>query len=282
MAKALEIAGMYRGAELLTGPNATKAQFLEWIRRSEVVHFAGHAIANSEFPWLSRLLFAPGSEAGSDTLFSRELTSERLDQLNLVVLAACSTGTGAGVRGEGVLSLARAFLAAGAPTVIASLWDVSDVASQRLFSSFYQRLRSGTPPLNALRDAQLVALQTRMPSIACPRTGPALPPSEEFRGPQPIGHRTQKTMEARNDDRTAVMAAVLTLDLQGLNVITPWQSPTEGIARVWVFLPDTSASGEMRHRATLQAPEDVWSARTGTNQGTGTSTGTCSACTEKG
>jgi CHAT domain-containing protein len=159
-AEALEIAALYRGAELLTGPTATKAQFLQSIRRSDVVHFAGHAIANSEFPWLSRLLFAPGSEAGSDTLFSRELTDEQLDQLNLVVLAACSTGTGAGVRGEGVLSLARTFLAAGAPTVVASLWDVSDAASQRLFSSFYRRLRSGAPPLAALRDAQLVALQS--------------------------------------------------------------------------------------------------------------------------
>ena len=167
-AEALEIAGLYRGAELLTGPNATKAQFLKSIRRSDLVHFAGHAIANSEFPWLSRLLFAPGSEAGSDTLFSRELTDEQLDRLSLVVLAACSTGTGADVRGEGVLSLARSFLAAGAPTVVASLWEVSDAASQRLFSNFYRRLRAGAPPLAALRDAQLVALRSADPADRLP------------------------------------------------------------------------------------------------------------------
>jgi CHAT domain-containing protein len=157
-AEALEIAGMFRGAELLLGQNATKAEFLKAIRRSDVVHFAGHAVANQEFPWLSRLLFAPGPEAGSDTLFSQELAVERLDQLKLVVLAACSTGAGAGVRGEGVLSLARAFIAAGAPTVVGSLWDISDPASQRLFSSFYKFLRSGESPLAALRDAQLVAI----------------------------------------------------------------------------------------------------------------------------
>jgi len=156
--EALEIARVYRGAELLLGQDATKAEFLKAIRRSEMVHFAGHAIANQEFPWLSRLLFAPGSAPGSDTLFSEELAVERLDQLKLVVLAACSTGAGAGVRGEGVLSLARAFIAAGAPTVVGSLWDISDPASQKLFSSFYQFLRSGKTPLAALRDAQLVAI----------------------------------------------------------------------------------------------------------------------------
>ena len=168
-AEALEIAGMFQGAELLLGERATKERFLRSMRHSEVVHFAGHAVANQEFPSLSRLLFAPGFEIGSDTLFSRELAEERLDQLKLVVLAACSTGAGAGIRGEGVLSLARAFVAAGAPTVVASLWDVSDPASQRLFRSFYAHFRSGAAPVAALRNAQLAAIASadaadRMPA----------------------------------------------------------------------------------------------------------------------
>ncbi len=157
-AEALEVAGMFQGAELLIGEQATKAQFLRSARQSEVVHFAGHAVANQEFPSLSRLLFAPGVEIGSDTLLSRELAEEKLDQLKLVVLAACSTGAGAGIRGEGVLSLARAFIAAGAPTVVASLWDVSDTGSHRLFRGFYTSLRSGAPPLASLRKAQLAAI----------------------------------------------------------------------------------------------------------------------------
>jgi hypothetical protein len=49
----------------------------------------------------------------------------------------------------------------------------------------------------------------------------------------------------------AVMAAALTIDFQGLSVITPWKSPTDGTARVWVFLPDTSQPGMMAHRARL-------------------------------
>jgi CHAT domain-containing protein len=68
-----------------------------------------------------------------------------------------------------VLSLARAFVAAGAPTVVASLWDVSDAASQRLFRSFYAHFRSGAAPVAALRNAQLAAIASadaadRMPA----------------------------------------------------------------------------------------------------------------------
>lgn len=157
-AEAMDVAGQYPGAELLTRQHATKAEFLRLLRQAELVHFAGHAVANAEYPWLSRLLFAPESEAGSDTLFAHELAGEHLKDLKLVVLAACGTGNGAGVRGEGVLSLARPFIAAGAQTVIASLWDVSDRDTQALFRAFYKALQSGAVPAVALRTAQLAAL----------------------------------------------------------------------------------------------------------------------------
>ena len=158
--EAIEIAGLYPGAELLLETRATRARFLESLGRNDVVHFAGHAVANAEYPWLSRLLFAPEGGPGSDTLFAHEIGEQTFNRLQLVVLAACSTGAGTGVRGEGALSLARAFLATGAPTVIGSLWDVSDSMSQRLFGEFYRRLRGGAAPLHALRDAQRAALRS--------------------------------------------------------------------------------------------------------------------------
>lgn len=60
--------------------------------------------------------------------------------------------------GEGSLSLARAFLAAGVPVVIASLWPVDDRETARLFSRFYRNLRDGGEVLDALRQAQLETL----------------------------------------------------------------------------------------------------------------------------
>jgi CHAT domain-containing protein len=150
----MDVAGQYPGAELLTKQHATKAEFLRLLRQAELVHFAGHAVANAEYPWLSRLLFASAAGSGSDTLFAHELAGEHLDDLPLVVLAACGTGIGASVRGEGVLSLARPFIAAGARTVIASLWDVSDRDTQVLFRSFHAALQSGAGPVgDAARGA---------------------------------------------------------------------------------------------------------------------------------
>ena len=73
---------------------------------------------------------------------------------DLVVLSACDSGTGAFVRGEGVLGLARAFLAAGAPTVVASLWKVPDAATRDLMIAFHAHRKRGKPPAAALRAAQ--------------------------------------------------------------------------------------------------------------------------------
>ena len=175
-AEAMDVAGQHPGADLLIKQHATKAEFLRLLRQAEMVHFAGHAVANAEYPWLSRLLFAPEADPGSDTLFAHELAGEHLNDLQLVVLAACGTGKGAGVRGEGVLSLARPFIAAGARTVIASLWDVSDRDTQALFRAFYKGLQSGAVPAVALRDAQVAALHGQDPHGRSPTNWAAFTP----------------------------------------------------------------------------------------------------------
>jgi CHAT domain-containing protein len=74
----------------------------------------------------------------------------------LVVLSACQTGLGKEVRGEGLMGLTRAFLYAGAPRVVVSLWNVNDRATAGLMSSLYRgMLRDGKRPPAALREAQL-------------------------------------------------------------------------------------------------------------------------------
>ena len=70
------------------------------------------------------------------------------------ILSACETGLGAISNGEGVLGLRRAFMVAGAETVVASLWSVSDTVTPELMSRFYQELCSGNPCSRALRTAQ--------------------------------------------------------------------------------------------------------------------------------
>jgi len=75
------------------------------------------------------------------------------------VLAACETGNQYVPGSEGVTSLARAFLAAGVPTVVASLWSVDDRTTADLLDAFHRRLWDGEDPVDALREAQLGMLR---------------------------------------------------------------------------------------------------------------------------
>jgi CHAT domain-containing protein len=80
---------------------------------------------------------------------------------DLVTLSACETGFGQELGGEGLGSLTRAFLYAGAGSVVASLWSVADESTAELMTAFYRELRAGTPKDEALRRAQAGLLRGR-------------------------------------------------------------------------------------------------------------------------
>ncbi len=83
-----------------------------------------------------------------------------LEGTELVILSACESGTGEIKIGEGVMSLRRAFRIAGAETVLASHWPVSDKATSLLMTEFMRRWRSGEPRAKAWREAQLSLLRS--------------------------------------------------------------------------------------------------------------------------
>jgi len=84
-----------------------------------------------------------------------------LQGTELVILSACESGTGEVKIGEGVMSLRRAFRIAGAETVLASHWKVSDKATSQLMTEFMRRWRGGETRANALREAQLTLLRSK-------------------------------------------------------------------------------------------------------------------------
>ncbi len=140
----------------LIGNQATETTVKQQLQNASILHFATHGIvANSdrdiEGNWLALVDVSNSGEDGKLTL--TEIFNSNL-KAQLAVLSACNTVSGE-VTGEGVLGLARAFLKAGVPTVIASLWQVPDEQTRILMEAFYQELLGGKTYAEALRAAQL-------------------------------------------------------------------------------------------------------------------------------
>ncbi|SKB15676.1 conserved exported hypothetical protein [Planktothrix sp. PCC 11201] len=122
------------------------------------VHFATHGLLNSENPQLSGLVFSLVNQNGeSQNGFLRLYDIFNLSlPVELVVLSACETGLGQEIRGEGLVSLTRGFMYAGASRVVVSLWKVDDQSTAELMVKFYQGiLEKGLAPGAALRQAQI-------------------------------------------------------------------------------------------------------------------------------
>ena len=132
--------------------------------RYGIVHFATHALVNTKEPERSGIVLSLVDRNGKATngfLRASEIYNLHLGA-RLVVLSACRTAIGKEVRGEGVVGLARGFMYAGAPRVVASYWSVRDSATADFMTRFYAEVVKGVPPSRALRDAQ-VAMRSRAP-----------------------------------------------------------------------------------------------------------------------
>jgi CHAT domain-containing protein len=166
-AETRELLGLYgsaSGSRSLIGAEADKRSFLKLAPQVPIVHYAGHASYNAEHPLLSALVLAPDREkADSGALYAWEIYRMDLRRNWLVILSACGPeGQGAIAGAEG-MSLPRAFLAAGSPNVIASLWSAEDVSSARFFTRFHRELRNSWDPAQALRQTQLALLKSPNP-----------------------------------------------------------------------------------------------------------------------
>jgi CHAT domain-containing protein len=123
-----------------------------------ILHFATHGLLNTEHPELSGLVLSLVDKTGKSQdgyLRMHEIYSLRLPA-DLVVLSACQTALGKEVKGEGLIGLTRGFMYAGAERVVASLWQVDDLATAELMKRFYRgMLKEKMRPSEALRAAQL-------------------------------------------------------------------------------------------------------------------------------
>jgi CHAT domain-containing protein len=149
-------AGMFgKAAVALSGDQASETALkAEPLRDFSVIHFAAHAVGNEVEPDRAGLVFAAGNGTDDGLWQAREIRRTRLNA-DVIVLSACDTGVGRLQGQEGVMNLARAFLTAGAKSVVASLWEVDDRSTATLMESFYHHLAAGLTVNESLRQAQL-------------------------------------------------------------------------------------------------------------------------------
>lgn len=141
------------------GAHASEARARALPKEVRALHFACHAFADTDEPLESALLLSPPppGEEGDGALEAWEILESIRVRCDLVVLSACETGAGKAFGGEGLLGLTRAFFYAGAKGVVASLWPVSDAATEELMGRFYRELSKGVSADEALRRAQVAS-----------------------------------------------------------------------------------------------------------------------------
>ncbi|HKB17301.1 MAG TPA: CHAT domain-containing protein, partial [Planctomycetota bacterium] len=140
--------------DLYLGAEASPRRLSGDLRRYSILHVAAHGYVDLEFP--QRTGIALSFPEGGDGYFTIADALELDLDANLVVLSACETGRGKPQAGEGVESLARAFMYAGARGVVASLWQVADEEAAGTMAAFYRGvIKEGRDPGRALREAKL-------------------------------------------------------------------------------------------------------------------------------
>ena len=164
------IAGLFRGdAEINLGRNANEERARAVGRGPRIVHFATHALLDRRFPLESALALSTPAASGhggdNGLLQAWEILEKLRLDADLVTLSACDTGLGGDAGGEGIVGLTRAFQFAGARSVLASLWSVSEGGTARLMESFYRSLRAGHTKDEALQAAQADAISAGRPAF---------------------------------------------------------------------------------------------------------------------
>ncbi len=141
----------YRGVTAIRLPDEGRDFGPHDLAGHDLLHLAAHAKRDDQNPWQSSIQFLPDEEGGE--LRAAEITELQLDA-SLAILSSCGSGGGGILSGEGVLGLSSAFLVAGVPSVLATLWAVDDAATAYFVKFFYQALARGETCAQALLSAQ--------------------------------------------------------------------------------------------------------------------------------
>ncbi len=145
---------------IYTGNRATEDVFKKQAGHFKILHLATHFLSDDRQPLYSRLVLSQTRNQQEDGyLQPYEIFNMNLNA-DLAVLSACNTGLGKLSRGEGIVGISRAFMYAGVPSLVVSLWSVDDKATSEIMKSFYKHLQIGLNKKQALRQAKIEYLNT--------------------------------------------------------------------------------------------------------------------------
>ncbi len=137
------------------------------IDKGRILHFATHSVASPEFTGSPYLVLGSGEDSKFRKLFDFEISKLDLES-PMVVVNSCESGKGAYYKGEGMFSISRSFLVAGASSVIHTLWPMEDISSSRIIIEYYEHLSKGQSKTEALRKAKIEYLASTPNSFTHP------------------------------------------------------------------------------------------------------------------
>jgi tetratricopeptide (TPR) repeat protein len=143
------------------GADARESLFYTLNGKYDLIHVAAHAIYDAADPLFSRIALAAGDQQDGSLTVNDILSAVDLKGVNLVVLSACRSAVGQRSGGDEIVGLTRALLYAGTPGVISTLWNISDSAAATLMNDFYGQVTKGFAVADALRYAQLAAIESK-------------------------------------------------------------------------------------------------------------------------
>jgi CHAT domain-containing protein len=162
-----DLASLFPGAQVYLASDATEKAVKEGVVGASLIHFAVHGVLNERVPLNSALALSlpknPRTEKDNGLLQAWEVMENLQLDADLVTLSACDTALGGEIGGEGLIGLTRAFQYAGARSVLAALWGISDRSTADLMKHFYIALRDGKSKDEALQEAQVAQIHSAKP-----------------------------------------------------------------------------------------------------------------------
>ncbi len=157
----------FRGRRF-TGDQATETNFRKALHDSAIIHLAMHSISDTLNSKYSFLLFDTKNDTANDgRLYNYEISLARITS-PMVVLSACNSGSGTLYHGEGLMSLARSFMLAGASSVVKTSWEVNDETSAAIIARFYYYLSRGKSKDEAMNLARIKYIRKNPPMCSNP------------------------------------------------------------------------------------------------------------------